>query len=95
MTKTINSLVNIRQKADKLLESTDPLDQLIGDTIKNNIKKIMNPNNDLFNGSAEAKSLLAMLGKHLDNTDIVLNNYKVRNIMAGKGDINDFMSCCF
>jgi hypothetical protein len=95
MTKTINSLVNIRQKADKLLESTDPIDQLIGDTIKNNIKKIMNPKNDLFNGSAEAKSLLAMLGKHLDNTDIVLNNHKIRNIMAGKGDVNDFIAAAF
>ncbi len=95
MTKSINSLVNIRQQADKLLESTDPLDQLIGSTIKNNIKKIMNPNNDLFSGSAEAKSLMAMLGKHLDNTDIVLNNNKVRNIMAGKGDVNDFIAAAF
>ena len=95
MTKSINSLVNIRQQANKLLESTDPLDQLIGNTIKNNIKKIMNPNNDLFSGSIEAKSLLAMLGKHLDNTDIVLNNNKIRNIMAGKGDVNDFMAAAF
>ena len=95
MTKSINSLVNIRQQANKLLESTDPLDQLIGDTIKNNIKKIMNPNNDLFSGSIEAKSMLAMLGKHLDNTDIVLNNNKIRNIMAGKGDVNDFMAAAF
>jgi len=95
MTKSINSLVNIRQQANKLLESTDPLDQLIGNTIKNNIKKIMNPNNDLFSGSIEAKSLLAMLGKHLDNTDIVLNNNKIRNIMAGKGDVSDFMAAAF
>ena len=95
MTKSINSLVNIRQQANKLLESTDPLDQLIGDTIKNNIKKIMNPNNDLFSGSIEAKSLLAMLGKHLDNTDVVLNNNKIRNIMAGKGNVSDFMAAAF
>tara|TARA_R100001224_G_scaffold45232_1_gene26071 strand:- start:4796 stop:7732 length:2937 start_codon:yes stop_codon:yes gene_type:complete len=95
MTKTINSLVNMRQAANKLKESTDPLDQLIGDTILSNVKKIMNPNNDLFSGSIEAKSLLAMLGKHLDNTDIVLNNNKIRNIMAGKGDVSDFMAAAF
>ena len=95
MTKTINSLVNMRQAANKLKESTDPLDQLIGDTILQNVKKIMNPNNDLFRGSTEAKSLLAMLGKHLDNTDIVLNNNKIRNIMAGKGDVSDFIAAAF
>ena len=50
---------------------------------------------DLFMGSVQAKAALRMLDSQMTNTDIVLRNNKVRQIMAGQGDVNDFVRSAF
>ena len=92
---SIQGLVNLRKNATALLDSTDPNDQLIGDMVLGHVKSIMRGENDLFMGSADAKAILRMLDTQLTNTDIVLRNNKVRQIMAGKGDVNDFVKAAF
>ena len=92
---SIQALVNLRKNATALADSTDPNTQAIANMVLNNVKSIMRGENDLFMGSAEAKAALRMLDTQMTNSDIVLRNNKVRQIMAGKGDVNDFVRAAF
>ena len=92
---SIQALVNLRKNATTLADSTDPNTQVIANMVLNNVKSIMRGENDLFMGSAQAKAALRMLDSQMTNTDIVLRNNKVRQIMAGQGDVNDFVRAAF
>ena len=92
---SIQALVNLRKNATTLADSTDPNTQAIAKAVLDNVKLIMRGETDLFMGSAQAKAALRMLDSQMTNTDIVLRNNKVRQIMAGQGDVNDFVRAAF
>ena len=92
---SIQALVNLRKNATLLADSTDPNTQAIAKAVLDNVKLIMRGETDLFMGSVQAKAALRMLDSQMTNTDIVLRNNKVRQIMAGQGDVNDFVRAAF